>query len=115
LTKGAKNMKTRVEGVNEVQKNLEKIRNKAKEIEGSNQVPLTELLPDSFIKNYTNFETTQDFVDACEKLLDVDFLSIDENDEKFNHMIKEKTSFDNWNGMIGEATTQWVGKKLGFK
>jgi hypothetical protein len=108
-------MKIRVEGVDEVQKNLENILNKAKKIEGKNEVPLTELLPDSFIKKYTNFETAQDFVDVCEKLLDVDFLSIDENDEKFNHMIKEKTSFDNWNEMIGEATTQWVGKKLGFK
>lgn len=108
-------MKIRVDGVDEVQKNLEKILNKAKEIEEPNQVPLTELLPDSFIKKYTNFETTQDFVDACEKLLDVDFLSIDQNDEKFNHVIKEKTSFDNWNEMINEATTQWVGKKLGFR
>ncbi len=108
-------MKIRIEGIDEVQKNLENFLNKAKKIEGKNEVPLIELLPDSFIKKYTNFEATQDFVDACEKLLDVDFLSIDENDEKFNHMIKEETSFDNWNGMIGEATTQWVGKKLGFK
>lgn len=108
-------MKIRVEGFDEVHKNLENILNKAKKIEGKNKVPLTELLPDSFIKKYTNFETTQDFVDTCEKLLDVDFLSIDENDEKFNYIIKEKTSFDNWNKMIGEATTQWVGRKLGFK
>lgn len=43
-------MTIRVKGVDEVQKNLEKILNKAKEIEGPNQVPLTELLPDSFIK-----------------------------------------------------------------
>lgn len=108
-------MKIRVDGVDEVQKNLEKILNKAKEIEGKNEVPLIELLPDSFIKRYTCFETTQDFVDACEKLLDVDFLSIDENDEEFNQMINEKTSFDNWNGMIREATAQWVGKRLRFK
>lgn len=108
-------MKIQAEGFDEVHRNLENILNKAKKIEGNNKVPLTELLPDSFIKRYTNFKTTQDFVDACEKLLDVDFLSIDENDEKFNQMIKEKTSFDNWNEMINEATTQCVGKKLGFK
>lgn len=108
-------MTIRLEGFDEVHKNLENILNKAKEIEGNNEVPLIELLPDSFIKKYTNFETTKDFVDSCEKLLDIDLLSIDENDEKFNNMIKEKTSFDNWNEMISEATTQWVGKKLGFK
>lgn len=44
-------MKIRVDGIDEVQKNLEKILNKAKEIEESNQVTLTELLPDSLIKN----------------------------------------------------------------
>lgn len=44
-------MKIRVDGIDEVQKNLEKILNKAMEIEESNQVTLTELLPDSLIKN----------------------------------------------------------------
>lgn len=108
-------MTFRVEGFDEVNKNLKEFMNKANKMEGNNEVPLIELLPDSFIKKYTNFETTQDFVDSCEKLLDVDFVTIDKNDEKFNHMINEKTSFDNWNGMIHEATAQWVGKKLGFR
>jgi len=67
------------------------------------------------IIKYTNFKTTQDFVDTCEKLLGIDFLSIDENDDEFNHLIKEKTSFNNWNQMIDKATTEWAGKKLGFK
>lgn len=44
-----------------------------------------------------------------------DFLSIDENDIKFNKLIKEKTSFNNWNEMAGKATENWVGKKLRIK
>lgn len=108
-------MKIRVEGFDEINRNLENILKKAKKIEGKNEVPLTELLPDSFIKKYTNFKTIQDFVDTCEKLLGIDFFSIDEYDDEFNHLIKEKTSFNNWNQMIDKATTEWAGKKLGFK
>ncbi len=107
-------MTIRVEGFDEINRNLEKILNKAKKIEGKNEVPLIELLPDSFIKRYTTFKTTQEFVDTCEKLLGIDFLSIDENDDEFNCFIKEQTSFQNWNQMIDKATTEWVGRRLGL-
>lgn len=108
-------MKIRAEGFDEINRNLENILNKAKKIQGKNEVPLIELFPDSFIRRYTTFKTAQDFVDTCEKLLGIDFLSIDEDDGEFNRLIKEKTSFKNWNQMIDKATTEWVGKKLGFK
>jgi hypothetical protein len=108
------NMEIRIEGFDEIHRNLKKISDKAKEIEGNNQIPFTKLFTDSFIEKYTNFKNTQDFVDTCENSLCIDFLSIDENDEIFNHLIKEKTSFGNWNEMIGKATAEWVGKKLGF-
>ncbi|AKB56849.1 hypothetical protein [Methanosarcina barkeri] len=107
-------MTTRVKGFDEIHKNLEKILNKAEEIDGS-QVPLDELLTDSFIKRYTTFETAQNFIDAYDKSPNVDFLLIDKTHEEFNHFIKENTSFENWNEMLNKAYTYWVRKNLGFK
>jgi len=108
-------MGIKVDGFDEINRKLNKISNAAKKIEGNNHIPFTELFPDSFITKYTDFETSQSFVDYCEKLMDADFLSIDENDIKFNDMIQEKTLFNNWNEMAGKATEIWVGKKLGIK
>jgi hypothetical protein len=108
-------MEIRVEGIDEINRNLEKILDRAKELEGKNRIPFTELFTDSFIKKYTNFKNAQDFVDTCENSIGIDFLSIDENDEKFNKLIRGKTSFDNWNEIVGKATAEWVGKKLGLK
>jgi len=108
-------MEFRVEGIDELRENLRNLSGRAKEIEGEREVKLSELFTDLFMKKYTDYGTLEDFAENCEKLLGADFssiVSIDKYKEKLNHFIKERTSFDNWDKMIGKATEEWVGKKL---
>jgi hypothetical protein len=108
-------MEIRVEGIDKVLKNLKNISDKAKEIEGERKIKFTELFTDSFMKKYTDFATIQDFADNCEKSLGIGFIDIDTDNENFKSLINERTSFDNWDEMIGKATAEWAGKKLGIK
>lgn len=108
-------MEVRVKGMNEVLKNLEKLSSRAKEMESENKVRLDELFINSFMKKYTDFETLQFFAEYCENSLGTDFasiVSIDSDKEKLNYLIKEKTSFENWDEMLSKAFIERVTRKL---
>jgi hypothetical protein len=108
-------MEVQVNGINEVIKNLEKLSSRVKEMESENKVRFDELFINPFMNKYTDFETLQCFAEYCENSLGADFasvVSIDSDKEKLNHLIKEKTSFENWDEMLSKAVTERVVRKL---
>ena len=107
-------MSVELHGLDNVRKELNKLEEKFRNVDGEHQVPLIELLNSSFMNKYTNLDTAQDFVDGCENVCGSEFSEIDENDENFTDFIKENTNFNSWSEMLKTASKDWVDSQLKF-
>jgi hypothetical protein len=86
---------------------LEKFRKKVEAISGEQSLPLNELMPDSFMRKYTKFETLQSMVDAAEINSPEEFQS-----DRWNQFVAEHTQFANWQEMNQVAAVEWYKRKL---
>jgi hypothetical protein len=98
-------MKTK--GFDEFKNKLKQLQNNAQSISGENKVPLPELMPDSFVRKYTNFQTLQEMIDAS---------GIEQSEEMhgeaFSEFIATQTRFSDWNEMTKAAGAEWMRRKL---
>ncbi len=87
---------------------LKKLRLKPKELNGQREVPLPELMPDNFIREYTNFQSLQAMFDASgiQNLKEI-------GNEKFSKFISTHTGFSTWEEMVKVAKAKYVKRKLG--
>jgi hypothetical protein len=88
---------------------LKELQRKSKELNGQHKIPLTELLSDDFIREYTDFKSLQTMVDTCgiEKLKEP-------NNPKFIKFISTHTRFSTWEEMLEKAITRYTKRKLGL-
>lgn len=86
---------------------LRELQRKSKELNGQHEIPLTELLPDDFIREYTDFKSLQAMVDTCgiEKLKEP-------NNPEFIKFISAHTRFSTWEEMLEKAITRYTKRKL---
>lgn len=111
IMKGEKQMlKVKVSGLNELKKQLKQLEKASKELSQTKQVSFKELFPRSFMEKYTSFSSMDELVDAG--FGDLDFESIP--DDEFDKHISATTKFDNWDEMLGEASSQYAMRKLGL-
>jgi hypothetical protein len=88
---------------------LKELARKVKELGGEKEVPLNELLPDSFINMHSEFQTFQAMVDAS-GIKDPEELK----GEPFSKFISAHTKFSNWGEMLEKATAAYFKRKLGL-
>lgn len=90
-------------GLEKLQKNLEKI-------EGEQRVPLPELMPDSFIREHTNFQTLEAMLKAggVESLEDGERI----DSAEFSDFIGSRTRFPSWNALCEAAVGEWAARQL---
>lgn len=95
-------------------KDLNKLKESAKELERTKQVSFGELFTESFMKKYTRFSSLDEFFKAGNFVVESqeDFENIP--DDEFNKHIKATTKFADWKEMIQEAGNQYALRKLGF-
>ncbi|MGI8838295.1 MAG: hypothetical protein ACR2H4_16900 [Pyrinomonadaceae bacterium] len=86
---------------------LEKLQRKLRELEGDHNVPLPELMPDSFIRQHTNFQSLQAMLDAGGVKEDEDIDS-----DEFSEFIADRTRFKGWRDFCEFASSEWVGRQL---
>lgn len=88
---------------------LKDLQRKAKELNGEHRIPLAELLPDDFIREYTDFKSLQAMIDTCgiEKLKEPD-------NPDFIKFVSAHTRFSTWKEMLDEASSRYFKRKLGF-
>ena len=86
---------------------LERFRKKMEAISGEQSVPLNELMPDTFMRKYTEFETLQIMVDAAEINSPEELQS-----DGWNRFVAEHTQFANWQEMNQAAAVEWYKRKL---
>lgn len=101
----------KISGLDNLSRKLNSMQQAAKNIDGENSVPLTELFTDSFTQSHSNFNSFDEF--AISSGFDFsDIESIPENE--LDTFISENTNFNSWKDMLSAATEKWVAKKLGL-
>ena len=88
---------------------LKELQRKSKELNGEREVPLTELLPDNFIREYTDFQTLQAMVDASGIKNSEEI-----GNEEFSKFVSTHTRFGNWEEMLKKAGPEYIKRKLGL-
>lgn len=107
-------MSFKITGLNELQKELKQMKKATKELEQTKQVSFDNLFTTSFMQKYTSFSSIDEFLNAggFTAQTQEDFEAIPE--KELDKYISNTTNFKNWEDMLGEATEQYVLKKLGF-
>ena len=105
-------MKITIDGLEDIQKNLDKLQKKAESLDGTNEIPIGELCTVDFMKRYTEFQSIEEMMSAG----GIDFKSEKEyqleTDKAWNTFVSKNSDFSNWESMLEEAASQWVSKKL---
>ena len=107
-------MSIKVSGFDELQKDLERMAKAAKKLHGTHQVPFNELFTHSFMTKYTKYQTFDELLDDSGFVVETndDFAAIP--DDLFDAHISKNTTFNSWNDMMEQATSDYIAKKLGF-
>jgi len=90
-------------------KPLRELQKKVKELDGERKVALSELLPDDFIRQYTNYQTLQEMIDAS------GIKNTEEiGNKEFSKFIAAHTQFPTWEKMLQVAATSYYKRQLGL-
>ncbi|PKE27119.1 MULTISPECIES: hypothetical protein [Macrococcoides] len=102
--------KINIDGLSELKASFKKMEQNAKELEGENNVSFDELFNHSFMKEHTNHQSFQSFVDEFEPSPDVKFEDFD--DSKFDDFVKNHSSFNTWEEMYTSAVGEYSFTRL---
>lgn len=104
----------KITGLGKLKKQLKQMEKGTKELSKTKYVSFGELFPSSFMLKYTSFSSMDELLKTGGfkgKSLE-DFKAIP--DAEFDKHIAANTRFKSWKDMLGEATSQYTAKKLGF-
>lgn len=102
----------KIDGLKEFQKQLKDMEKAAKELEGEQEVPFSELFTDSFLRKYTDFSSFEEF--ESQEIFDK-YPSFEEiPDKEMDEFVSSNTKFSDWEDMLGTAGTEYAARKLGF-
>lgn len=102
------------EGFDDLQGELEELAENARRLDGTYEVPLTDLFPPSFIRRHSRFADIEALFEASPWTVATadDFSAIP--DDEWDEFIDEHTSFQDWESMQGAGTQEWVARELGL-
>jgi len=88
---------------------LKKLQKKVKDISGEHDIPITDLMTDSFIRQHSKFDTFQTLLDAS------GIKNAEEiGNDAFSKFISTNTTFGSWDELKVAAGKEYVTRKLGF-
>lgn len=98
-----------ITGLDKLQRKLEDLSSRARDLDGTHHLSFSELFPDRFIRAHSSFGSMQALIDAC---------GIENPDdiqtERWNAFVAQNTSFEGWEAMKSAAGIEWTQRKLGF-
>lgn len=102
----------KIEGLDELQQNLKELADRASEMHGKQEVPLSELLTPGFLAKHSRFLSTDEMFEASGFKIESteDFTKIP--DDEWNRFIQQNTSFATWDDMLSAAGTEWAQQRL---
>ena len=86
--------------------NSAKLLEKVHALSARHSVSCEELMPPSFIRQYTDFETVEEMFAAGGVKSKEDLAS-----EQFSQLIANRTKFDTWQDMVNRASAEYVSRK----
>lgn len=100
-----------IKGLDEIQKNLNKLTNEIEKISGPHNVTLNDLFPHEFMSKHTRFASIDDMVKKSPFKVESeeDFKNIP--DEAWDVYVRESTPFNTWAEMQSKAAEEYFGKK----
>ena len=103
-------MKSSFDGLKNLQKGLKELGN-----QGSQSVPLTELMPSNFVSSCSRFKDLQELFDSSGFKIDSaeDFKAIPDSD--WDEYIQKNTTYSSWAEMQKAAVASWTKGKLGLR
>jgi hypothetical protein len=105
---------SKIEGVDELQKTLNDLAKKAEALDGEHNIPVAELLTDSFVLQHTSFSSATEMFTASRFKVETqeDFAAIPDSD--WDNYIRSISSFDSWQSMLVVAVQEWTKQQLGL-
>lgn len=103
-----------IDGFEDLQNQLESVAEAAEELENTDEISLNELFTDYFMKEYTDFSTLDEMLEAFgyDGLTQQEFDGIP--DEEIDPKVSNSTSFNSWQEMSEKALDLYVSRKLDF-
>ncbi|MGG3454230.1 hypothetical protein [Paenibacillus rhizolycopersici] len=107
-------MSFKMDGFDELEKRLKKMKKDAEELEGDNVVPFDELFTPAFMRKYTSVESFDELLEKGGFVVNSqeDFANIP--DDKFDEHVSKFTNFSTWEDMLDKAQDLYISKKLGL-
>lgn len=104
--KGGELMGIKVKGLDALQRELKRMADKAKELEGEHTVPLSKLLTPEFLASISTYNSYEEFmemlgIESNEDLEDMD-------DSELNLKVSEISQFDTWQDLLNAATEEYI-------
>lgn len=107
-------MSLKITGLDKLEKQLKQMQKGVKELEKTKSVSFGELFTSSFMRKNTQFSSIDELLQSGGFHVESqeDFEAIP--DAELDKYIATVTKFKNWEDMLGEATSQYALRKLGF-
>lgn len=104
----------KIKGMKELQNQLKKMEQSAKELEKTTSVSFDELFISTFMRKNTNYNSFEEFLAAGNftVLSQEDFEAIP--DEDMDQHVAKNTKFNSWQTMLDTAASEYALRKLGF-
>lgn len=104
----------KIEGLDELQSKLDDLSKKAEKLDGQHNVPVSELLTDSFVAQHTSFSSVDEMFKASGFKVETqeDFAAIP--DIEWDNYIRSVSNFDGWQSMLDAGVQEWAKRKLGL-
>ena len=91
---------------------LRKLERRAKELHGTHNVPVSQLLTPNFMRKHTPFGSFEAMITTSPFIVDTaeDFRAIP--DAEWDAFVRQNTRFSSWNEMLSAAGAEWMKGKL---
>lgn len=99
-----------------VKRDLDRLSRNAKELDGTHEVPITELLTESFMNKHSRFASFDELISGSglvkgsETITAEDFKAIPQ--DKWDIWIAESTDFSDWNALIRSAGNEYIERRM---
>ena len=91
---------------------LRKLQRRAEEVDGTHQVPLSELLTPTFMRGHSPFDSFEAMLRASPFSVESaeDFKAIPDAD--WDVFVRQNTRFSSWHEMLSVAGAEWMKERL---
>jgi hypothetical protein len=103
-----------ITGLDELSRKLKDLGDRAQELDGQHEIPLSELLTPVFVAGCSRFQSTDELFKASGFKVESteDFKAIP--DAEWDAFIGSNTAYSTWQAMLDEAVKEWTVNRLGL-